>query len=93
MKFESTEIAGKEIVGSGDLARASVAMRKKNYKKAYYLYRGIVDRGGKTITEGIASKQISWFYENGVGVEKNIEFAQEMKNRAEIILDEKSANP
>ena len=92
VKFEATKSAGYQIISSGELGSASAAMRKKDYKRAYFLYRGIIDRGGKTIAEGIASKRIAQFYENGVGVEKNLDFANEMKRLSKVILNDYTEN-
>ena len=82
MKFEKTEKVGKEIISGGDIGAASAAMKSKNYGKAHSLYRRIIERGGAPPSELIAYKRMAWFYENGVGVEKNIEFSNEMKARA-----------
>ncbi|WP_189402262.1 hypothetical protein [Arenicella chitinivorans] len=73
---------GKGIISGGDIGAASAAMRDKNYEKAYNLYREIIERGGAPPSELIAYKRIAWFYENGIGVEKNIDFSDQMKARA-----------
>ena len=88
MKFKVSENIGKEIISGGELGKASRLMRSKDYEKAYWQYRKIIDRGGQTTSEAIASERIAWFYENGIGVEKNIEFAEEMKTRAKVIIGE-----
>src|SRR5579864_3475214 len=59
------------------LPEAEIALKNKDYPKAAELYRSLADKGDK-----VSQYQLGYLFQNGLGVDKNLQAAAAWYSRA-----------